>query len=74
MIPFAVDSAQGNVVATERLDRWDFTGSGSWELELPAVGMFDVTEDGKISGWRDFFDNQLWFGKGGPRLHLEFDK
>lgn len=57
----------GNTVCTERLDCWDFDGNGIG-LELPCIGMFDLTEDGKIRGWRDYFDNQLWFTKGGPAL------
>jgi limonene-1,2-epoxide hydrolase len=58
---------RGNTVCTERLDRWDFDGKGVG-LELPCVGMFDVNDEGKITGWRDYFDNQLWFSKGGPAL------
>ena len=60
---------RGKTVCTERLDCWDFDGKG-WGLELPCIGMFDVNDQGKISGWRDYFDNQLWFTKGGPTLHV----
>jgi len=60
---------RGNTICTERLDCWDFDGKG-WGLKLPCIGMFDLTEDGKISGWRDYFDNQMWFRNGGPTLHV----
>ncbi len=60
----------GNTVVTERLDCWDFDGNG-WGLKLPCIGMFDIDDDGKICGWRDYFDNQMWFENGGPTLHLD---
>lgn len=43
----------GNVVMNERVDRFKI-GDG-W-LELPVVGVFEVTDDGLISLWRDYFD------------------
>lgn len=43
----------GNVVMNERVDRFRI-GDG-W-LELPVVGVFEVTDDGRISLWRDYFD------------------
>jgi len=43
----------GNAVANERLDRFKI-GSG-W-LELPVAGFFEVTTDGLITLWRDYFD------------------
>ena len=61
---------QGNTVVTERLDCWDFDGTG-WGLKLACIGMFDVNEAGKICGWRDYFDNNMWFSNGGPTLHLD---
>jgi limonene-1,2-epoxide hydrolase len=57
----------GSRVCTERLDCWDFDGSGV-TLRLPCVGMFDVNKEGKIKGWRDYFDNQYWTSHGGPTL------
>lgn len=42
-----------NVVINERLDRFQI-GSG-W-LELPIAGFFEITADGLISVWRDYFD------------------
>lgn len=59
----------GDVVVTERLDCWDFDGRG-WGLKLPCIGMFDVNAAGLICGWRDYFDNRMWFENGGPTLHL----
>lgn len=61
---------RGSTVVTERLDCWDFTGDG-WGLKLPCIGMFDVNDDGLICGWRDYFDNKMWFENGGPTLHLD---
>lgn len=61
---------RGDVVVTERLDLWDFDGRG-WGLKLPCIGMFDIDDDGRICGWRDYFDNQMWFANGGPTLHLD---
>lgn len=61
---------RGDVVVTERLDLWDFDGRG-WGLKLPCIGMFDIDDDGRICGWRDYFDNRMWFANGGPTLHLD---
>jgi limonene-1,2-epoxide hydrolase len=43
----------GNLVINERLDRFQI-GDG-W-LELPIAGFFEVTAEGLISVWRDYFD------------------
>lgn len=61
---------RGNTVVTERMDHWDFDGKG-WGLKLPCIGMFEVNDAGKICGWRDYFDNRMWFDNGGPTLHLD---
>lgn len=45
--------ASANAVANERLDRFQI-GDG-W-LEMPVAGFFEVTDDGLISLWRDYFD------------------
>ena len=44
--------SQGDVVMSERVDR--FLLQGSW-LEIPVVGVF-VLRDGLIALWRDYFD------------------
>ena len=44
--------AQGDVVMSERVDR--FLLQGSW-LEVPVVGVF-VVREGRIALWRDYFD------------------
>ena len=46
-------AANGNVVMTERTDVF-FAGPKT--IELPVMGTFEVTDDGKISAWRDYFD------------------
>lgn len=43
----------GNAVINERLDRFEI-GNG-W-LEMPVAGVFEVTDAGLISLWRDYFD------------------
>ncbi|HEY3140945.1 MAG TPA: limonene-1,2-epoxide hydrolase family protein [Acidimicrobiales bacterium] len=45
-------AANGNVVLTERVDRFF---SLDRTIELPVMGTFEVT-DGSITAWRDYFD------------------
>jgi limonene-1,2-epoxide hydrolase len=45
--------ASGGVVMNERVDTIVME-SGS--VELPVCGVFEITPEGKISGWRDYFD------------------
>ena len=47
----------GRVVVNERVDRFRI-GAG-W-LELPVAGFFDLTADGLISRWRDYFDMETF--------------
>ena len=49
-------AAVGNVVLTERLDR--FIG-GDKTVELPVMGTFEIAGD-KIAAWRDYFDMAAW--------------
>ena len=44
----------------ERLDR--FAIGGGW-LELPVAGFFEVTDDGLISLWRDYFDMSTYLSQ-----------
>jgi limonene-1,2-epoxide hydrolase len=53
--------AQGNVVLTERIDR--FTMSGK-EIALPVAGVFEL-RNGKIAAWRDYFDFATWQRQAG---------
>jgi limonene-1,2-epoxide hydrolase len=46
-------AATGQTVLTERTDRFMFGGK---QVELPVMGAFEVTREGKISAWRDYFD------------------
>lgn len=46
-----VESPNG-IVMNERTDRLDFNGK---QIELPVMGVFELTE-GKIKAWRDYFD------------------
>lgn len=60
----------GNQVITERVDRWDWNGSGVWQMELKVCGMFELTEDGRIREWREYYDNAYWTDHGGPSLEM----
>ena len=46
-------ATNGNVVMTERVDAFVMPDK---TIELPVMGTFEVTADGKISAWRDYFD------------------
>lgn len=55
--------AQGEVVMNERVDR--FLIGERW-MELPVAGLF-VVRDGRITLWRDYFDNETFrAGLAGP--------
>lgn len=54
--------ADGDVVVTERTDRFRITGR--W-IDLPVAGVFEV-RDGKIALWRDYFDFQTALGATQP--------
>ena len=43
-------------VLTERLDRFALGGKN---VELPVMGVFELTDD-KIAAWRDYFDMATW--------------
>jgi limonene-1,2-epoxide hydrolase len=46
-------ASTGNVVFTERIDTVHMMGR---DLDIHVAGVFEVTQDGKISSWRDYFD------------------
>jgi limonene-1,2-epoxide hydrolase len=46
-------AASGNLVLTERIDRFTVNGK---PVVLPVMGAFEVRPDGRISAWRDYFD------------------
>lgn len=49
-------AASGDVVLTERVDRFTMGGRA---VELPVAGVFEVA-DGRITAWRDYFDMATW--------------
>jgi len=49
-------AANGNIVFTERVDRFRWQGKS---LDLPVAGVFEV-RDGKITAHRDYFDYDTW--------------
>jgi len=52
----------GNVVMNERVDT---LAMESGDVALPVCGVFEVSEEGKISGWRDYFDMGQFTGQSG---------
>jgi limonene-1,2-epoxide hydrolase len=46
----------GNIVMNERTDRFVMKGK---EIAIPVAGIFEV-ENGKITFWRDYFDNGMF--------------
>ena len=50
------------LVLTERVDRFEMAGK---KIEIAVMGAFEVTPDGKISAWRDYFDMQQFTGQLG---------
>jgi limonene-1,2-epoxide hydrolase len=49
-------ASSGNIVFTERVDRFDVGGK---PVVLPVAGVFEL-RDGKIAAWRDYFDMATW--------------
>ena len=39
-------------------------------MELKVCGMFELTVNGKIIEWREYYDNSYWTNHGGPSLEL----
>ncbi len=48
-------ATRDRLVLTERVDRFEMAGK---KIEIPVMGAFEITADGKISAWRDYFDMQ----------------
>lgn len=46
-------TATGGTVMNERVDR--FRVGEKW-MDLPVAGVFEVSDEGRISLWRDYFD------------------
>jgi len=46
-------ASNGGTVLTERIDRFEIGGKS---IALPVMGAFEVTPEGGISAWRDYFD------------------
>ncbi|HLG71615.1 MAG TPA: limonene-1,2-epoxide hydrolase family protein [Chloroflexota bacterium] len=49
-------AAAGEVVMTERIDRFVIAGR---RIDLPVAGVFEL-RDGQIVAWRDYFDLATW--------------
>ena len=49
--------ADGNVVLTERVDRFVVNDK---TIELPVMGTFELDDNGRIAAWRDYFDLNQW--------------
>jgi limonene-1,2-epoxide hydrolase len=46
-------ASHGGAVLTERVDHLTIAGK---QVELRVMGTFEVTGDGKLGAWRDYFD------------------
>jgi limonene-1,2-epoxide hydrolase len=46
-------AANGPAVLTERIDHLTIAGK---QISLRVMGSFEVTSDGKLAAWRDYFD------------------
>ncbi len=49
----------GNIVMNERIDTLRLE---SGDVPLPVCGIFHLTDDGKITEWRDYFDMSQFAG------------
>lgn len=56
-------AANGNIVMNERIDAFI---TSERTIELPVMGVFEVTDDGKIAAWRDYFDLQQFMSQMAP--------
>jgi limonene-1,2-epoxide hydrolase len=56
-------TTNGNVVMNERVDAFI---TAAKTIELPVMGVFEVTDDGKISAWRDYFDLNQFMSQMAP--------
>ena len=45
--------ASGNLVFNERVDSFEMAEK---KIAAPVCGVFELTDDGKIAAWRDYFD------------------
>ncbi|HTO07391.1 MAG TPA: limonene-1,2-epoxide hydrolase family protein [Myxococcota bacterium] len=57
-------AAQGNLVFTERIDRFDMDGK---RFDLPVNGVFEL-RGGKIASFRDYFDLASFERQSGLKL------
>ena len=57
-------AGDGNKVLTERIDKL-YAADGTLVMDLPVMGIFE-TGDGKITGWRDYFDTLKSAGGQAP--------
>jgi limonene-1,2-epoxide hydrolase len=55
-------ACSGRTVFTERIDRFVTNGK---KIELPVMGVFEVSADGRISAWRDYFDMATYTRQAG---------
>jgi limonene-1,2-epoxide hydrolase len=50
-------ASNGNIVFNERVDSFE---AGGKRISLPVMGVFETTPNGKIKGWRDYFDLKMY--------------
>jgi limonene-1,2-epoxide hydrolase len=52
--------SNGEFVFDERVDSFEL--NGKW-VSLPVVGVFEMTQSGKIGAWRDYFDLETFINQ-----------
>ena len=65
-VAFAIKQqiASGAIVFNERVDSFTM---GDKEIAAPVCGVFELTADGKIAAWRDYFDMGHFTGASGSQ-------
>jgi limonene-1,2-epoxide hydrolase len=56
-------TAAGNTVFAERVDRFVLRGK---PVAVPVLGVFELSDDGRIVAWRDYFDSKRLFFDARP--------
>ena len=50
-------ASNDNIVFNERVDSFE---AGGKRVSIPVMGVFEITSDGKIKAWRDYFDMEMF--------------
>ena len=50
-------ASNDNIVFNERIDSFE---AGGKRVSIPVIGIFEITSNGKIKAWRDYFDMEMF--------------